>query len=102
MNSVITFFVGCVTFTLMLLIKIPIKKLNWDLAKSDLQYKRFNIFLIVLTFLVALVCYCFALVWLGETHFKLCCAIKGAAVATAFYAIYEQWCGEDSTRGQKG
>lgn len=102
MNSVITFFVGCVTFALMLLIKIPIKKLNWDLAKSDLQYRRFNIFLIVLTFLVALVCYCFALVWLGETHFKLCCAIKGAAVATAFYAIYEQWCGEDSTRGQKG
>ena len=88
MNSVITFFVGCAAFAVMMLVKIPIKKLNWELAKSELQYKRLNIFLIILTFLVALV-------WLGETHFKLCCAIKGASVAMAFYAIYEQWCGDD-------
>lgn len=95
MNSVITFFVGCAAFAFMMLVKIPIKKLNWELAKSELQYKRLNIFLIILTFLVAIICYCFALVWLGETHFKLCCAIKGASVAMAFYAIYEQWCGDD-------
>ena len=94
MNSVITFFVGCAAFAVMMLVKIPIK-LNWELAKSELQYKRLNIFLIILTFLVAIICYCFALVWLGETHFKLCCAIKGASVAMAFYAIYEQWCGDD-------
>lgn len=95
MNSVITFFVGCAAFAVMMLAKIPIKKLNWELAKSELQYKRLNIFLIILTFLVAIICYCVALVWLGETHFKLCCAIKGASVAMAFYAIYEQWCGDD-------
>ena len=95
MNSVITFFVGCAAFAVMMLVKIPIKKLNWELAKSELQYKRLNIFLIILTFLVAIICYCFALVWLGETHFKLCCAIKGASVAMAFYAIYEQWCGDN-------
>ena len=83
MNSVITFFVGCAAFAVMMLVKIPIKKLNCELAKSELQYKRLNIFLIILTFLVAIICYCFALVWLGETHFKLCCAIKGASVAMA-------------------
>ena len=95
MNSVITFFVGCAAFAVMMLVKIPIKKYNWKLAKSELQSKRLNICFIILTFLVAIICYCFALVWLGETHFKLCCAIKGASVAMAFYAIYEQWCGDD-------
>ena len=49
MNSVITFFVGCAAFAVMMLVKIPIKKLNWELAKSELQYKRLNIFLIILT-----------------------------------------------------
>ena len=42
MNSVITFFVGCAAFAVMMLVKIPIKKLNWELAKSELQYKRLN------------------------------------------------------------
>ncbi len=101
MNSAVTFFVGCSTFAIMMLVKIPIKKLNVELAKSVLQYKHLNIFLIILTLLVAIICYCFTLVWLGETHFKLCCAVKGATVAMAFYAIYEQWCGEDSAREQK-
>ena len=95
MNSVITFFLCFSTLTIVKLVNIPIKKLNWELAYSELQYKRLNIFLIILTFLVAIICYCVALVWLGETHFKLCCAIKGASVAMAFYAIYEQWCGDD-------
>ncbi len=61
MNSVITFFVGCAAFAVMMLVKIPIKKLNWELAKSELQYKRLNIFLIILTFLVAIICYCFCI-----------------------------------------
>ena len=95
MNSVITFFVGCAAFAVMMLVKIPIKKLNWELAKSELQYKRLNIFIIILSFLVSFFCYCVGLVWLGDSDFKLCCAIKGASVAMAFYAIYEQWCGDD-------
>ena len=62
MNSVITFFVGCAAFAVMMLVKIPIKKLNWELAKSELQYKRLNIFLIILTFLQS---YVIALHWFG-------------------------------------
>lgn len=94
-NSMITFFVGCVTFVLMMLIKIPIKRYTREVAKDFSQYRHFNIIVLGLTFLVALICYCFVLVWIGESHFKLCCALKGAAVAVAIYAVYEQWFGED-------
>lgn len=98
MNSMITFFVGCVTFVMMMFIKIPVKRLTREAAHCFTQYKHWNLILIVLTFLVALICYCFVLVWVGESHFKLCCALKGAAVAMAFYAVYEQWFGEDSLK----
>lgn len=104
MNNMVIFFVGCVTFTLMMLIKIPVKKLTWDLAQegSDSRegirrrYHLFNLSIILLTMLVSFICYCFVLVWLRDTHFKLCCALKGASVAIAFYAVYEQWFGEGS------
>lgn len=109
MNSTICFFVGSVTFVLMLLLKIPVKKLTWQIAGdyfSDSKkryriFKRLNMSIIVLTMLVAFICYCLVLLCIKEAHFKLCCTLKAGAVAIAFYAIYEQWFGEDGIEGNE-
>ena len=95
MNCIIIFFIGAITFALMFLIKIPIKKLTNDLTDNYVKRKRMNFIVIIVTIIVAIVSYCFVLVWLGITHFKLCIALQGAALAMAFYAIYEQWFGND-------
>lgn len=100
-NSIIAFFVGSVTFVLMMGIKIPIKKVTRILSLRQVDYegyretyrKRLNLSIIVITFIVAIVCYYFVLLWLGDDHFKLCCSFKAGAIATALYVLYEQWFG---------
>lgn len=103
MNSAISFFVGCLTLVLMMIIKIPIKKmvfkLSWEISKEEKQqqmvYKRLNSILIVCVMLVSVVCYYLVLMVLGEEHFKLCCSVKAGAIAVALYAVLEQWFGDD-------
>lgn len=91
MNTAITFFAGSLTFVLMMGLKIPIKKLSRFLSKGQtVYYKRWNLLVILAVVVVATVCYYLVLLWLGDTHFKFCCALKAAAVAMAFYAVYEQ------------
>ena len=103
MNSAISFFVGCLTLVLMMVIKIPIKKLISALVErtdfdEDRQYvlcKRWNTVLLGVTMLVAAVCYFFVGTILEIDHFKWCCSLKAGAIAIALYAIYEQWFGEE-------
>lgn len=103
MNSAISFFVGCLTLVLMMIIKIPIKKmvfkLSWEISKEEKQqqmvYKRLNSILIVCVMLVSVVCYYLVLMVLGEEHFKLCCSMKAGAIAVVLYAVLEQWFGDD-------
>ena len=99
MNMAIAFFVGCVTFVLMMIIKIPIKKIIFSVVEcvvddEDRQYilyKRWNTILFFVTLLVAAVCYCYVAVVLKIDHFKWCCSVKAGAIAIALYAVYEQW-----------
>lgn len=103
MNHSIIFFVSCVTFVLMFLIKIPVKK--WadsraieramDEEEEIRIRKHTNFIIIILVCLVALFVYYGVLVWLGEKHVKLCCAFKSAALSMAYYAVYEQITGEN-------
>ena len=103
MNMSIVFFVGCITFVLMMFIKKPIKKLNSGLAlkatKADVErivlYKRLNVVIIFVTMMLSMVCYYFVLKLLGEGHFKMCCSIKAGAIAVALYMVFEQWIGDD-------
>lgn len=97
MNFTIAFFVGSATFVLMMVLKIPIKRLTRYLAdranyaESDTLYKRYNIILQVLTMVLACVIYMLVLKWLGEDHFKLCCSLKAGVIAIALYAVYERF-----------
>lgn len=101
-NDFIMFWVGIVTFFAMMIIKIPIKKLNWILADyldSDgysryKMYRRLNIWVIIVTFLISFLLYLFVLTVLGDSHIKLCCSFKGAGIAIALYAIVEQIVGD--------
>lgn len=103
MNTAIAFFVGCLTFVLMMGIKVPIKKLIWTLVErteydEDRQYvlyKRWNTVLLLMAVLVAAVCYFCVGMLIGIDHFKWCCSLKAGAISIALYAIYEQWFGEE-------
>lgn len=103
MNTAIAFFVGCLTFVLMMGIKVPIKKLIWTLVErteydEDRQYvlyKRWNTVLLLVSMLVAAVCYFYVGLLLEIDHFKWCCSLKAGAIAIALYAVYEQWFGEE-------
>lgn len=107
MNSVIAFFVGSLTFVITMIIKIPVKKLTSFVAdkmseeEADrvILNKRLNGLIFVLVFVVAVICYYFVLQWLGSDHFKWCCSLKAGAIAIALYALFEQWFGEGSTKG---
>ena len=93
MNSAIAFFVGCLTFVLMMVIKIPIKKLIWALVErtdydEDRQYvlyKRLNTVLLLVVMLVAAVCYFCVGTMLEIDHFKWCCSLKAGAIAIALF-----------------
>lgn len=101
MNSAIAFFVGCVTFVLMMVIKIPIKRLilvavkqtEYEEDRQFVLYKRWNTVLLLVTLLVSAVVYYFVGAFLEIDHFKWCCSIKAGAIAIALYAVYEQWFG---------
>lgn len=103
MNSAIAFFVGCLTFVLMMVIKIPIKKLIWALAERTgydegrqyVLYKRLNTVLLLVAMFVAAVCYFCVGTMLEIDHFKWCCSLKAGAIAIALYAVYEQWFGDE-------
>jgi len=103
MNSAIAFFVGCLTFVLMMVIKIPIKKLiqalvertDYDEDRQYVLYKRWNTVLLLVAMLVATVCYFYVGMLLRIDHFKWCCSLKAGAIAIALYAVYEQWFGEE-------
>lgn len=102
MISAIAFFVGCLTFVLMMVIKIPIKKLIYVLVEQMVYdedrlyivYKRCNVVLLFIALLIAAVCYCYVAVLLEVDHLKWCCSLKAGAIAIALYAVYEQWFGE--------
>lgn len=97
MNFAISFFVGSVTFVLMMLVKIPVKKATRLLARraeenrQEILRKRYNLILMVLTMVLACIIYTFVLRWLGDTHFKLCCTMKAGVIAMALYAVYERF-----------
>ncbi len=97
MNFTIAFFVGSATFVLMMVLKIPIKRLTRYLADradyvdSDVLYKRYNIILQILTMALACLIYMLVLRWLGDDHFKLCCSLKAGVIAMALYAVYERF-----------
>jgi len=99
MNMAIAFFGGCMTFVLMMVIKIPIKKINMvlteryceDEEKKQLFYKRLNVSIIVVTMLVSMLCYYVVARMFVISNIKWCCAMKGGAIAIALHAIYAQW-----------
>lgn len=103
MSISIAFCVGCITFVLMMVLKIPMKKITGFLAHklepdeddAYILYKRLNGVIILLTIMIAIVCYYLVSQWLGIENFKFCCSLKAGFIAIALYALYEQWFGED-------
>lgn len=102
MNTAIAFFVGCLTFVLMMGIKIPIKRMIssfvehvvYEEERKYVVYKRWNTVLFFVTMLVAALCYYYVGLILEIDHFKWCCSLKAGAIAIALYVVYEQWFGE--------
>lgn len=102
MNAAIAFFVGCLTFVLMMGIKIPIKKkillrieqTAFEEERKYVIYKRRNTILLFVAMLVAVLCYYCVMRMMGIEHYKWCGALKAGAIAIAIYAVYEQWFGE--------
>lgn len=97
MNMAIAFFVGCLTFVVVMLIKVPLKKMTACVAayiaiESDQEYviyKRFNIIVMLIAMIIAMVCYYWVMQLLGLEHIKWCCSIKAGAIAIAIHAVYE-------------
>ena len=103
MNMAISFFVGCITFVVMLFVKLPIKKINYKLASRVIDnetekkrlYKKLNVIIIFIAMMLSMIFYYIVLRMLGGTHFKMCCSVKAGAIAVALYMIFEQWFGDD-------
>ncbi len=103
MNIAIAFLAGCVTFVLMMFIKIPIKiltgkladRIGYDEDDCHVLYKRLNGVIILMAIIVATMCYYVMYCVLEVGHFKLCCSLKAGMIAIALYAAYEQWFGEE-------
>ena len=108
MNDAVTFFVGCVTFVVIMLLKIPVKKFTWKLAERHswcdedcyVRYKRYNSVLFFLIALVAVAIYYILYRVVELDHFKLCCTLKAGAMAIALYAVYEQWVGSSGSQNK--
>ena len=102
MNMAISFFVGCITFVLVMLFKLPVKKITAALAsyiaieeeQEYLLYKRFNIVIMLFAMLIAMVSYYSIIQVMGLEHIKWCCSLKAGAIAIALYAVYELLLGE--------
>lgn len=109
MNSAIAFFVGCLTFVLVMGIKIPIKKMIFSMVermvieekRQYVMYKRWNTVLFLVVMLVAALAYYYVLRVMEIEHFKWCCSLKAGAVAIAIYAVYEQWFGDNDSCGKE-
>lgn len=101
MNMAIAFFVGCITFVLMMIIKIPVKKITAILAANQAEnqeqeyilYKRYNVVVMFLTMAIAMLCYYWVLQVLEIEHIKWCCSLKAGAIAMAIYTIFERFVG---------
>lgn len=101
MNMAIAFFVGCITFVLMMIIKIPVKKITAVIAENHaenaeheyLLYKRYNVVIIFLTMVISMLCYYCVIQVLEIEHIKWCCSLKAGAIAIAIYVIFEQLVG---------
>ena len=86
------------TFVLMMVIKLPIKKVNKVIAerfceeedKKTLLYKRLNVSIMAVTVLVSMMCYYMVAEMMMVSNIKWCCAMKGGAIAIALHAIYAQ------------
>lgn len=108
MNDAVTFFVGCFTFVIVMILKIPVKKITWHLAQRNtldrdacyIRYKRYNAVLFLLVAAVAVGAYYVLYRLVNLDHFKLCCTLKAGALAIALYAVYDQ-CVEDSDPKEK-
>ena len=101
MNMAIAFFSGCMTFVLVMVIKIPLKRMNrWVVVhffeendEPELLCKRFNVSIMVVAMLLSMLSYCIIGGMIFEmSNLKWCCAMKGGAIAIALHAIYAQWC----------
>lgn len=98
MNMAMAFFSGCMTFVLMMVIKLPIKKINMALAERFceeeeeiyLLYKRLNVSIMAVAMLVSIACYYVVAEMMFVSNIKWCCAMKGGAIAIAMHAIYAQ------------
>lgn len=98
MNMALAFFCGCTTFVLMMIIKIPIKKLNKVIAERFCAeeekahtYKRLNVSIMFIALLLSMICYYIIAETIGISNIKWCCAMKGGAIAIALHALYSQW-----------
>lgn len=98
MNMAIAFFSGCMTFVLMMVIKMPIKKVNQMVAGALCEeererrflYKRLNVSVMVVAVLVSMLCYYIVAELFMVSNIKWCCAMKGGAIAIALHALYSQ------------
>ena len=109
MNNTLNFLVGCFTFAAVMLLKIPVKKLTWKLARRCsrdeeeccCRYRRYNSVLFLLVTVISVGAYYILYRLMNLDHFKLCCTLKAGAIAIAFYAVYEQWTGPESSKAEK-
>lgn len=91
--------IGICAFVLMQGIKIPMKWLIQKLVdkygdmseQKSVFKKRMGLLIYFTAFLVAILLYFRGYSWFGETHFKLCNALKTGVIATFVYAIYERF-----------
>lgn len=107
-NNMIMIWVGLVSFAIMLIFKIPIKKWTWDISdrkgrnkeEHRIAFRRYNLILMVFTAVISFVLYCLILLYFGDSHIKLCCSLKGAGIAIALYAVVEQITGNDFSKSE--
>lgn len=100
-NDQIMFVVGIITFFIMMLVKIPLKKCTREFAsrlavddeEEALFYHRFNLIIILFAMIIAMILYCFILLYLGRSHFKLCYCLKAGAISMAIYEVLDQLVG---------
>lgn len=89
---------GILTFVIIMIMKIPVKKINKRIAQhysknneaDNKLYHRLNFIVIVFTIIVSVIIYSVELSHFGISHFKLCVPLKSGALAMAIYAVGEQ------------
>lgn len=97
-NDNIMFIVGIVTFFVMILVKIPLKKCTREFAdrlaaddeEERIFYHRFNLIIPLFAMIISMILYCLVLIYLGRSHFKFCYCLKAGAIAMALNEVIEQ------------